>query len=171
MKLRQRAYSSLLYHGPPSCPSLKSSHYYPLPCRSITFLSAMILSISHPLNTSFKVRSCHDYLRGSTPSSASPKYETYSTLPAAVNVTETRSRHAFMQPKDTMLQGREKSWDQIPSEEIKVGGNVAGAGDSQSTRIIAPEDDATDKILFSKCKIWRREPRAFLWMRLPGFPT
>ncbi len=52
-----------------------------------------------------------------------------------------------MQPNNTMLPGREKRWDQIPSEEIKVEGNVAGAGDCQSTRIIAPEDDATDKIL------------------------
>lgn len=46
-----------------------------------------------------------------------------------------------------MFQGREESWDQIPLGEIQVGGNVAGAGESQSTRIIAPEDDATDKTL------------------------
>lgn len=51
-----------------------------------------------------------------------------------------------MQPNNTMLPGREKSWDQIPPEDIKVGGNVAGAWDCQSTRNIALENDATDKI-------------------------
>lgn len=53
----------------------------------------MIPSISSPLNTSFKLHSCHDHSRGSTPSSASTKYEAYSTLPAAISVYYLIERH------------------------------------------------------------------------------